>query len=391
MYGVWNLLVLVIYYGAYLHLGVFNIMQRDIPFCKGIGNKQKVEEITNVGLGVSLVIPITAGLIIVAASEIFFSSAPLLRWTLKLMALYLCLEMLFQYSQRHLKAHCKFDKVSIQLLLLSVIIPLVTIPLIKSYALMGMILGQCISLLIVLTITIWLVPFNFNIEINPKKVFPLIKAGFPIMLLGIIYIFFNTVDRWVIVKFLNLEELGYYSLANKVFSSVMLLAYVIGDQLYPRMAEKYGETGNSVTLTPLIFKQIYMTMAVVIPMVVILYFLFPFLVESFLANYYPAISIINIFLVGLLFLSPALTFGSFLIVIGKHAYYLGIMVLSIFSNVVLSIFFVKAMGLGIKGVALGTTGAYLVFSVMLMLTWFLKRKTSWLINGKGMSYEHIVS
>jgi len=206
------------------------------------------------------------------------------------------------------------------------------------------------------------------------------------MLLGIVYILFNTVDRWVIIKFLSMEELGYYSLANKAFSTVLLLTYIVGDQMYPRMARKYGETGNSVSLTPLILKQIYMTTAILIPVGIVLYFLFPLVIRLFLTNFSPAISTISIFLVGLFFSSPVIAFGNFFVIIGRHFYYLGIMVLCVFINLALNILFVK-LGLGIRGVALGVVTTYFIFASALMASWFFNRKTPFPLRSDLVSVQ----
>lgn len=378
IYGLWNLLALIVVYGAYLHLGALDIMSRNIPIYKGMDNKKKMHELLGIGLGITLLVPITVGLVIVFASEIFFTSSPLLRWSLKLMTIYLFLQMLLQYSQRYLKANCQFDKVSYQLFMLAIVLPFITIPLIKLYSLEGLILGQSITILIVLFLTIRYVPFNFHIEFDPKKIFPVVKIGFPIMLLGIAYIFFETVDRWIIVEFLDIRELGYYSLANKAFAFVMLLAAVIGEQIYPRMAEKYGERGDPTYLIPLIFKQIVMTWVVIVPLIITLYVLIPFLIKAFLSEYIPAIGIVNIFLLGAFFFAPALAFSNYLIITDKHIYCLICIIFSIFLNIALSLFFVKVIGLGIKGVALGAIGSYLFISMMLILTswWILKRRTS---------------
>lgn len=85
IYGLWNMLNLILTYGRLAHLGVINAMNRDVPLFKGKRDFQKVEEIRRASLGfMSLsTIVATAG---IAVSALFVENS-MLRSSLQVMTL----------------------------------------------------------------------------------------------------------------------------------------------------------------------------------------------------------------------------------------------------------------------------------------------------------------
>jgi len=85
VYGLWNMLNLILTYGRLAHLGVINAMNRDVPLFKGKRDFQRVEEIRRASLGfMSLsTIVATAG---IAVSALFVKNS-MLRSSLQVMAL----------------------------------------------------------------------------------------------------------------------------------------------------------------------------------------------------------------------------------------------------------------------------------------------------------------
>jgi len=68
IFGLWNMLSLILTYGYIAHLGVINAMNRDVPLFKGKGNLKKVEEIRQVSLGfISISTLLTSATIAISA------------------------------------------------------------------------------------------------------------------------------------------------------------------------------------------------------------------------------------------------------------------------------------------------------------------------------------
>lgn len=363
-YGLWNMLNLVLVYSSIIHMGVTNAMNRDVPLFKGKGDLYKVEEIRQVTLGFMSLSTLMAciGMVIGA----LFIANLTLRVSLQLMALLLFCTQIYSYLQVYLKSDRQFNQMSYQQFAFAGILPAIAIPLALIYALPGYILGQAVAILIISFFIIKVIPFDFKPKFNTQETVRLIKVGFPIMAVGLLYGFLTTADRWVIASFLGVEQLGYYSLAIMAMGFLSLVPIVIAQQIYPRMAETFGNTSSYSALKKWILRQIIMALSVTVPLVIGVYLIFPLIVERFLPAYMPGITAMKILLIGLLFLPLAGGFGNFLNTVGKQIYYMTVQGFAVLVNLGLNITFVK-MGLGINGVAMGTAITYVTYGTVLTI------------------------
>lgn len=361
-WGFWYVLNLALAYGGLAHLGVINAMNRDVPVFRGKGDADKVHLIQSVSVGVLLVTTTVAGLIMLVSLTFLenIPRAPLAT----LIVLFIATQPYF-FLQVYLKSDGQFERLSLQQLLLAIIFPLGVVPLTIRYGLSGFIAGQAlvtvlISLFILRTWTLHLKPsFDF------QETLRLIRVGLPIMLVGLMYTLLTTADRWVITALLDVQQLGYYSLAIMVLGVLSLVPMVIAQQMYPRMAEAWGRTNHPGEVLRWALRQMGMAVAVTIPIILILYFAAPPLIETFLPAYLEGVTPVKIILLGPLFLAFSGGFANLLNTLDKQVYYLAIQAAALLVNVGLNIFFVKA-GLGISGVALGTTLTYAVYGLALV-------------------------
>ncbi len=363
VYGLWNVLALILIYGGYLHLGSLNAMNRDVPLYRGKGDRIRVIQIRHVTFGIMVISSLIAALLLLCISE-YLVSDHLLKTSLKLMAGLLIIRRFYVYLQIYLMSNKSFGRVSLQQFAYAALFPIITVFLAKEYGINGFILGKIVSIFLISLLMVKLISFDFRIRFDLQESIRLIKIGFPMMGVSLLYGLLTTVDRWVILKFLGQLQLGYYSLPIMIFGILSLLPRVISQQIYPRMAEKYGETSNQRSLKELIFKQIKMAIAVTVPLLIMVYFLFPPFVERFLDAYIPGIPTLKIILIGLLFLPLSGGLNNFLNTVDKQIYCLVVLGLSIIINLVLSISFVK-MGMGIEGVAIATSLTYCLYSLIL--------------------------
>jgi len=363
-YGFWNMLNLILAYSNVIHIGVINAMNRDVPLFKGKGDLQKVGVIRHVSLGFMSVSILVAGALMVIIALLIEN--PILRTSLKFMALLLLCSKIYAYLQVYLKSDRRFNQVSCQQFVSACLFPAAVIPLAMVYGLPGFILGQSVAILAVSLLTASIFPFDLRLKFNAQEVVRLIKVGFPIMAVGLLHGLLITVDRWVITGFLGAEQLGYYSLSIMVMGFLALVPMLISEQIYPRMAEVFGRTSSYVALRKWIFLQAIISLGVTVPMVTGVYCVFPVIVQRFLPAYVPGIAAMKIILIGLLFLPLIGGFGNFLNTVGKQIYYMGVQGFAVLANVGFNVAFVKA-GMGISGVALGTTLSYAIYNMALFM------------------------
>ena len=187
---------------------------------------------------------------------------------------------------------------------------------------------------------------------------------------GVLYGLLTTVDRWVVLAYLGVEDLGQYTVAILVFGILSIIPVVISQQMYPRMAYRYGETHNSDDLLPMIAKQSLSAFAVTLPIIGLAYFLIPHFVAYFMPQYSQGVLPSRILLIGLLFLPLAGGMANFLNTIDKQFYYLIIQAVTVIINFILGTLFVR-FGLGLTGVAWAGAITYFLYSLLLCITGYL--------------------
>jgi O-antigen/teichoic acid export membrane protein len=207
-------------------------------------------------------------------------------------------------------------------------------------------------------------PIRLRLRFNLAETIRLLKIGFPIMTAGILYALMMTVDRVIISTLLTMQQLGYYSLSILVMGSLTLIPMVVGQQIYPRMAEAWGRTSTCKELAPWIRRQIIMSIGLTAPMIVAAYIILPLIVEQFLVDYIPGITAMKITLVAPLFWGLTSAFGNFLNTVNKQTYLLLFQALAVCLNIILNAMLIQ-LGLGITGVAIGTTTAFVMHSLLL--------------------------
>lgn len=295
---------------------------------------------------------------------------------MQFMALLLFCTQIYSYLQVYLKSDGRFNQMSYQQFAFAGILPAIAVPLVLLYELPGFILGQSIAILAVSFFLVKIIPFDFKPKFDVQEAIRLIKVGFPMVATGLLYGFLTTVDRWVIVSFLGVEQLGYYSLAIMTIGFLTLVPMVVAQQIYPRMAETFGRTSSYTALKKWILRQAIIGVGITVPLAVGIYFIFPLVVQRFLSAYVPGIAAMEIILLGLLFLPLAWGFGNFLNTVDKQSYVMAVQGFAILVNLGFNITFVK-IGLGINGVALGTALAYMIYGITLSMVglWVIKYKS----------------
>ena len=361
-WGIWQLLYLILAYSSFIHLGVINGMNREIPVLNGRGDQQSASLIRAVSLGFVLASSMLAGLaiFIFALSIDTMTAAVPLRWMPMLLIMYL----LHRYLEVYLRSDKLFGHVSLQQLLLAVAFPVIAVPLLSVHELSGYIVGQTIAIGLTCLFIIKISPVCLKLRFRLTETIRLLKIGFPIMTAGILYTLMMTVDRVIISTLLTMQQLGYYSLSILVMASLSLIPLVVGQQIFPRMAEAWGRTSKSKELIPWIRRQVFMSISLTAPMVLAAYIILPPIVKHFLVEYTSGITAMKITLVTPLFLGMTSAFGNFLNTVDKQSYLLLFQILAVCLNIVLNIVFIQ-VGLGITGVAIGTTIAFIIHSLLL--------------------------
>jgi O-antigen/teichoic acid export membrane protein len=362
-FGIWNALNLILLYGVVVALGVPNGMNRDVPLLMGQGDQFAAQRIVNSSFWFVLLINTAVGLFISLIGLIL--NQPL-RYPFLAMGVLFLTWQVYQYFQLRLKCYIRFRLMSLQQFIFAVLLPVFALPMAYEWGIPGFIVGQAIGALAVCLLIVFQDPLKIIYSWDRCALRNLVETGFPIMVAGLLYSLLTSVDRWVIVNFLGVEALGHYTLAILCLGVLSLLPAVVSQQMYPRMAFKFGQTRNKRALLPLIIRQSLMSTVVTVPILVLVYAILPFLVDRYIPEYRLGIEPARILLVGLGFIPLAGGVENLLNTVGKQGYYLAVQAGAIFINLCLDILFVK-LGWGLNGVALGAAISYALYAIILIV------------------------
>lgn len=370
-WGVWYLLNLVLQYGGMVHLGALNGMNREVPAAIGRGDPARADRIGAAALGFTLVsYAVATSVLMVLLVPLGVIDASSSVW---LTAGLLAGQQLFSFAFMNLKARMDFGGASRLQFLSAFVFPLLSIAGAYLAGLDGFLAGQIVWYLVLCAAAYARKRDLFRPTLERALSVRLIKIGFPIMLVGVAHAIFATVDRWIILGRLDAEALGQYSIAIMALGAVTLLPRVIAQQVYPRMAVAWSRDPRWSSLSPLIARQAWMALSVIVPVSLGLALIAPWTIRTLLPAYEPGIPAVLVSLSIPLIRVLGLGFGNAFNVVGlQHLYLLGI-VIGATVNAGVSLVLVSTLGL--VGVAWGTAAGYLALSTFLVVAGTVLRRT----------------
>lgn len=357
-WGIWQGAMLVLQYGGNLHLGVLNGMDRELPLMRGKRELGQQAIITDVTFTFSFIVAIIVSLGILFSTFII-TMRPELRVSLQFISAMLFFQYISAFYGSFFRANNEFGIVS-KIAIIGGLGNLFSIVLIFFFGLRGFLGGQLIRFFVITCYSYFKSSYSIKWRWDNRCLNSLIMIGFPIMLVLFANLLLTTIDRLLILKFLDAKSLGFYSLGNLVFIPLLMIFTVSNSVMYPRFTEKYGEAGTPHSLIQYITMPIK-NLAVLMPILVgVICIALPFLVKVFLPGYIEGITAARILIIGLFFYGIAGMAGNMFLTVNRQIMYLIITMGSALLNLCFSYTGVK-LGYGIIGVATGTSLAYFVF------------------------------
>ena len=216
----------------------------------------------------------------------------------------------------------------------------------------------------------------YKIEASYLLTKEVIFIGFPIMILGLALLLFGSMDRLMILKFLDTEALGIYSIGLAVASILSLIPAFSGQSFYPRMVELYGSKGICKKIIIMCIQASLISLAITSLGVILIYFLLPTFVEYFLESYTDGLMAMKIILISGLIL--ALTAGPnyFIIASEQKIKQIGLIA---FVVILIFLFSLKFSSLGLNGILWSVVAgslAYMMGLWLIVLTSYIGQKNT---------------
>lgn len=370
--GAYNFLQLLVTYAPLLALGVYNGLNRELPFCIGKGNHEEASQLTSVSLYVCCIICFVTTIGMFLATFGAWSIGNLLWfWGLGVFTAIIPLNIYKLYLEVTFRTSRDFNWLSVVKLIIA-IVGLVLIPLMYIDPWSGL-LGRAVLIALLGVGLLWIKrPFRV-LPVWDASIFRrLLSVGLPIFIVGYLYVFFTSMDRLIITSQINLVALGVYTPALLILQGMSILPSSVAQVIYPRAAEQYGREGVINKLLPVLFMPLPIMFVIQLPFVLLGWFYIDELVMRFMPRFEKGIDAARwSLLVGLVLsmTTPAIVYS----VAQKMRMYTALTVLSILTVVAAWIF--KVGGDGVVGVSVAMLCGGICFSTLSALgAWYICKK-----------------
>lgn len=294
--GIWIALQLILNYGIQFHFGILNGMSRQIPYYLGKNDYERALNVENVSRFNIFLFTSVALLVL----SIFYIS----KFITDEMNLIVCLMILTTIIRLNMEFHIAIFKAKQEFKKASMVIGweailmFFTLPLVYFIQLEGLILRSFICAILLLFLSLKFNSYALSIKKDYSLTKEIISKGFPIMVLGFALVIYGSMDRLMIIRFLDTDSLGIYSIGLAVASILSLIPAFSGQSFYPKMVETFSSVGISKEMIKICITASLISFAITISAAICFFYFLPIFVEYFLSNYLDGIDAMNIVLIS---------------------------------------------------------------------------------------------
>ena len=370
--GTYNFLQLLVTYAPLLGLGVFNGLNRELPFSIGQGNHEEAELLAAVSLYVCYSICLVAGIgMLLVACRAWYIDNSLWYWGLVVFAAVIPLTLYRIYLEVTLRTSHDFNWLSI-VKLITAIASLALVPLMYMDS-WGGLLGRAALMALLGVGFLWIKrPFRVYPVWDTSIFRQLFSVGLPIFIVGYLYLLLISMDRIIITSELKLNALGLYTPALLILQGMTILPSSVAQVIYPRAAERYGREGTIKILLPALFMPLPIMLVIQLPFVLLGWFYIDELIMRIMPRFEAGIEVARwSLLVGLVLsmTTPAIVFN----VARQQRMYAALILLSILTVIVTWV--LKVGGDNLVGVSFAMLCGSICFASLSAIgAWYLCKR-----------------
>ena len=244
--GLWNFALLISTYSSVLQCGVFNGLNRQLPFFQGRGDDSAIERVSSAALAlcIGLTVVTIATTLGVALVFAYLERTEVLLTTLAIGTIIGCSWGL-QYLTVTYSASMQFSQLARKGAWVALLgLPLALLTYLAGFA--GLLLRAGALAVLQVALLWWQRPIRHRTRWQPAELLALAKIGFPIWVVGQLTAMFMTLDRLVLAD--SLESLGYYSIAAQFAALSTMVPTAFNAVYYSQMAREYGSNHQAMAL-----------------------------------------------------------------------------------------------------------------------------------------------
>jgi len=367
LFGVYSALMLVTTYSMYSYLILLLAMTKKVPFYNGKKELEKAEDIEKTVFGGSVLIILVISILLVISSFLIKNVSQSTIKGIRIVAVIVILQQVFYFYQHYFRAEKKFQMMGKSMVIYSIAFFALVITLIR-FNVEGVLLSMLIAYFMVIIYFFRKAGFKAKLP-NPRKMLSLTRIGFPLLTISVMTIIFISIDKIMIIKFMDTTSLGYYSFALLIAGIVLFIPQSVGSVLFPYTLERYGIKENMQHIKNYLFQPTF-AVSYLIPIVIGLVFITaPILIYYLLPDYLPGLAVFKILVCSVFFMSLTEPSNNLLVALNREKTILSLQAVSIILAVVLNYIFI-VNGYGITGIAIATAISYFFYNINLLIQSF---------------------
>jgi len=371
-YGVWNLFTVLLSYSIWCELGVLSGMDKMVPIFRGQSRDDDAEDTRNVAFTSMIIIYSLLTVVILLVAFIpAYPFSPEILTGLKLLAVVAFLAAMQNFYLTVARAEKKFGIIGIANGLFAIMVVAGLFIYYKTVGnklhatLLSFILAYSTSLFICIAFS----GLTFRFRMSLSRLKTIIPTGFPLILIGIGYFLFTSVDRWIIAKYMTKWELGQYAFSYTCGILLFSLGAVVAYVLYPRMLEKFGEGCDDAHFRAPVYMAVRIMSYVIAFSTCVLLILLPVLGPAYFPSYVPALPMTAIMVIGFFFISVATIAGNFLVAANRERRILLLQIIGIVAACITDYAVIKATG-DVRWVVRATACCFSLYGVLIIYSSF---------------------
>jgi len=361
--GMLNGMRMILDWASVSDFGTGNGLSKEIPYLRGRKTPETIPDLHNTVFTFMLVSSLLFSFILAVAiiridrtqhfpSQFYYGSI--------LLAVFSPFVCVYQFLWGRLRADNAFTIIARMQYVWAIIFAIMTLSLIWKCGLYGVLAGIIGAYVLSTSYGFYRSGYRFRFSLNKNVLFRMAKIGFPLTLAAFIPIVWLSIDRFIIGKFLGWEQLGLYALGLEMAVYVCALPAQFVHALVPRIYETAGYDPASVR--KFIIKPTIILLFITMTLSLGIYLAVPFIVAQVYPSFMACLTSAKILLISRSFMSLAIISG-FVFAAFNKSYLLVILQLTTLCLIGAFDYIAVANGWGIKGVAIASGTAVILYSM----------------------------
>jgi O-antigen/teichoic acid export membrane protein len=299
--GTFATLTLVQQYSQLTNLGILQAAERQLPIIRGQNDLERYDRVRRVSLTVAIASGVLTGLGILLYAAI--GRAELDRALFRGLLIYAVMAVVVQWGAAYLtflRCEQRFQYLARINVLFITLTAVGNVVLTYTFGFDGLVVW---TLVVAALGGLAYVRANGAVRLGPfhvsREAKALIADGIPMLILAFGHMGVHTIDNIMVLKLLDTEALGQYTLALSAGNIIYGLANSVSQVLYPRVLEDFGRSANSEPVLRLLARPMLMLAAVLPLLVAPLLFFLPVVVRVFIPKFAPGIPAFRIIMTGI--------------------------------------------------------------------------------------------